>query len=133
MVARHVVATVTMRAIETKALKPCLGVKQGTSNDIIYQELNQPDITAAIKVWQFNFFKEYLELQEHECTFRAIWKLYDAVRNNNAVGNIRKYCENLKCNCSKANITEGRNRIINSQNVENIYSDNKFGIFSVII
>ena len=33
--------------IEKKALKACLGVKPGTSDDIIYTEINKPDIIAT--------------------------------------------------------------------------------------
>ena len=38
----------SLAKIERKALKCCLGVKDGTSNDIVYIELNKPDIISAI-------------------------------------------------------------------------------------
>ena len=104
-----------LKKIETKTRKSCLGVKQGTSNDIIYQELNQPDIVATIKERQFNFYKKYSNLQEHECTSKAIWKLYETLVKHDSPGNIRKYYENLKDKCSNDDITERRNRIMNSQ------------------
>ena len=104
-----------LKKIETKTLKSCLGVKQGTSNDIIYQELNQPDIIATIKERQFNFYKKYSNLQEHECTSKAIWKLYETLVKHDSPGNIRKYYENLKDKFSNDDITERRYRIMNSQ------------------
>ena len=103
-----------LKKIEVKALKSCLGVKQGTTNDIVYQELNQPDIVATIQQRQFNFFKKYLDLQENECISKSLWNLYATLVNHNAPVNIRNYYENLMENSSQANVSERRNKIINS-------------------
>ena len=48
--------------IERKALKSCLGVKSGTPNDIVYQELNIPDIVAKIMRLQQKFFSKIMML-----------------------------------------------------------------------
>ena len=40
---------------ERKMLKRILGVKQGTSNDLIYIELERPDIISRIKDLQYKF------------------------------------------------------------------------------
>ena len=103
-----------LKKIEVKALKSCLGVKQGTTNDIVYQELNQPDIVATIQQRQFNFFKKYLDLHENECISKSLWNLYATLVNHNAPVNIRNYYENLMENSSQANVSERTNKIINS-------------------
>ena len=39
--------------------KACLGVKQGTPEDIIYVEINQADIISSIYRRQLNFYRFY--------------------------------------------------------------------------
>ena len=43
---------------ERKALKACLGIKAGTPEDVIYVEINRPDIKAVIKHRQYNFLRD---------------------------------------------------------------------------
>ena len=43
--------------IERKALKACLGVKQGTPEDIIYVKINTADIISSIYRRQLNFIE----------------------------------------------------------------------------
>ena len=50
--------------IERKALKRCLGVKSGTSNDLVYVELNKPGIVADIKDRQQKFYINILMLKQ---------------------------------------------------------------------
>ena len=57
--------------IERKALKACLGVKSGTSDEIIYTELNKSDIVAHI----------YMRLKQTECTAKNIWQSYKQAGN----------------------------------------------------
>ena len=45
-----------MLLLERQGLKRCLGVKASTPDDIIYAELDRPDIVSTIKERQYNFF-----------------------------------------------------------------------------
>ena len=58
------VITVKLLQLERKALKRCLGVKSGITNDIIYCELNIPDIKASIIHRQFNFITKIKKFAE---------------------------------------------------------------------
>ena len=49
---------------EKKALKSCLGVKAGTSTDLVYQEINRPDIIASINDRQFKFAEKIKKLNK---------------------------------------------------------------------
>ena len=65
-----------LRKIEKKALKSCLGVKLSTPDDIVYQELDIPDIVATIKDRQLNFMENFMELTEDSAVAKNIWNLY---------------------------------------------------------
>ena len=62
--------------IERKALKRCLGVKSGTSDDIIYFELNQPDIVSVIQQRQLKFFNKLLSVDPKEAIVKSIMVHY---------------------------------------------------------
>ena len=62
----------TLLAIERKALKACLGVKQSTPNNILYVELNRADIIAIIRHRQYSFYQRFLELDEEESVAKQI-------------------------------------------------------------
>ena len=47
----------SLKATEIKALKSCLGVKNGTTTDLVFTEIDKPDILALIKDRQYNFKK----------------------------------------------------------------------------
>ena len=64
--------------IERKALKSCLGVKGSTPNDIIYQELNIPDIVAKIMRLQQKFFAKIMMLEPEEAIVRQLLDRYIA-------------------------------------------------------
>ena len=63
-------------AIELKALKSCMEIKQSTPNNIIYAELNRPNIVSVIKDRQYNFFKKFLLLKEEDAIAKQIWSNY---------------------------------------------------------
>ena len=63
--------------IERKALKSCLGIKQGTSNDIIYVETKKADIVSTIKQRQYNFYQKFKRLSEYEAVAKKIWISYE--------------------------------------------------------
>ena len=52
--------------IERKAIKALLGVKLGTSEDIIYTEINRADIIAVIKDRQHKFINKIIKLNSEE-------------------------------------------------------------------
>ena len=52
--------------IERKAIKALLGVKLGTSEDIIYTEINRADIIAVIKDRQHKFINKIIKLNCEE-------------------------------------------------------------------
>ena len=62
--------------IERKALKACMGVKQSVPNDLVYAELNRPNIAAIMKDRQFSFFQKFLSLTEQDAVARKIWNGY---------------------------------------------------------
>ena len=58
--------------MERKALKCCLGVKSSVPNDIVYQELNIPDIVAKIMRLQQKFFAKIMMLEPEEAIVRQL-------------------------------------------------------------
>ena len=50
--------------VERKALKRCIGVKSGTTDDIIYHELNIPDIKSKILLRQYKFINKVKSFNE---------------------------------------------------------------------
>ena len=64
--------------MERKALKSCLGVKSNVSNDIIYHELNIPDIVAKIMKQQHKFFAKIMTLEPEEAIVRKLVDRFSA-------------------------------------------------------
>ena len=56
----------SLRTSERNAIKTCLGVKKGTPSNIIYVEINKPDIISVIKQRQYNFFSKFYNMEESE-------------------------------------------------------------------
>ena len=71
------VITVKLLQLERKALKRCLWVKSGTTNDMIYCEFNIPDIKASIIHRPFNFITKIKKFADREAIVKEIWKLYE--------------------------------------------------------
>ena len=61
--------------IERKAIRRCLGVKQSTSNDIIYSKINKPVLISMIKDRQHMFFNKLNDLTEDEAIVKSILQL----------------------------------------------------------
>ena len=86
-------------ATERKALKRCLGVKNNTPTNMIYIELNRPDIIAIIRDRQYKFFQKILSLSKDEATVSNILekceqleivKYYRNLKNDNAINDLRQ-------------------------------------------
>ena len=83
-------------AIERKALKSCLGVKQSTSNNLIYAELNRPSIVSVVKDRQFSFLQKFLSLDEQDAIARKIWNDYSDDQSVNKPKPFLDYYRNLR-------------------------------------
>ena len=62
--------------LERKALRACLGVKQGTSGDLLYSEINRPDIVASIYLRQFSIKNSHnfnLAIQQRKASSKNTW------------------------------------------------------------
>lgn len=103
-----------LKKIETKALKAILGVKKGTSNDLIFHELRRGSIIARIKDRQYNFYKKLSELP----TENAIVKL---VIDQCKESEMMKYYQNLSGENVADEMKERENRIIASESSMPIY------------
>ena len=103
-------------AIERKALKSCLGVKQGTPNDVIYIELNKPDIEATIMERQFNFFDNFKKLNESNAEAKKLWNKFVRVlrERNKSCPFVEYYC-GLNKGYIKKNMSERKIRIAMSE------------------
>ena len=56
-----------------------LRVKSGTSNDLVYFELDRPDVASLIKERLFCFFKKLLKLNNDEAVVRNIFNICNAL------------------------------------------------------
>ena len=101
----------SLLATERKALKSILGIKSGTSNDIVYHEINQPDIIASIKDRQFKFAKKIKQLGPGEALMKEIW---DMCVIDDEPTSMRHHYETAKDGNCAMNIDARKNRIINS-------------------
>ena len=104
-----------VQQIERKALKRCLGVKKGTSDDIIYQEINRPDIMATIKDRQHRFFIKIMNLHPKEAIVKSIWERYCTLEYSKNLMNLISYYTNLKNDNAINNKSERQERIKSSE------------------
>ena len=83
--------------MERKALRSCLGVKDNVPNDIIYQELNIPDIIAKIVRQQQKFFTKLMTLEPHEAIVRQLIDMIstDETYMNDEQSYLAYYCRLL--------------------------------------
>ena len=83
--------------MERKALRSCLGVKDNVPNDIVYQELNIPDIIAKIVRQQQEFFTKLMSLEPHEAIVRQLVDKIstDETYMNNEQSYLAYYCRLL--------------------------------------
>ena len=103
-----------LRTIEQKALRAILHVKQGTSIDLIYNELKRADIIAKIKDLQFNFYQKVKSLSEEDAMVASVLNL---CRDTSIV----RYYESLHGYNRENNIAERKNRITASESSMMIY------------
>ena len=103
---------------ERAAIKRCLGVKKGTTSDLIYIETNRSDVVATIKDRQHKFFIKIEKLQPGEALVREIWNLCEVPTgsNNTQYTNLKNYYKNLSVNNKSVNMERRRQQILNSTN-----------------
>ena len=61
-----------IRKIETAALRSILKVKKTTTTDLIYYELNRPDIVSKVRDSQFKFFRKVTQFRYDEAVVKSI-------------------------------------------------------------
>ena len=93
----------SLLVIERKALKSCLGVKQGTSNDIIYAEVNKADIISVIKHRQYSFYKKFKNLSIIDAVACQMWNIYENVPNDGNPKRFFDYYNSLIDNSTECN------------------------------
>ena len=100
--------------VERNALKRCLGVILGSTADIVYYELNLPDIKSVIIQRQFNFINKIQSLSDGYAIVKDIWNVY---RNSDIAllpNNFITYYFQLQQNAIDMNICERKTRIMHS-------------------
>ena len=103
----------SLHLIERKALKACLGVKQGTPDDILYVETNKPDIIASIYLRQYNFYQKFIKLDYTNATAKSIWQKYMMIDDKLDKPFLDHY-EKLEVQVLNDNIEKKKNNISNS-------------------
>ena len=98
----------TLLMNEKKALKSCLGIKSGTSTDIVYQEIMRPDIIAVLQDRQFKFAEKIKKLGKDEALVKEIW---DICIIDNQPTSLRQYYEQLNNRNAETNFNDRKNRI----------------------
>ena len=97
---------------ERKALKRYLGVKNSVPNDIIYHELNIPDIIAKIMKQQQKFFAKIMLLEPEQAIVRQLVDKYSAdedyIQDQNSflAHYLRLYADHMDSNTTHNNIVE---------------------------
>ena len=116
--------------IEQEALKHCLQAKNGTTNDIIYIELNKSDIISTIKDRQYNFSKKIENLDSSEAIVKSIWEMCE----NNSTSNMKHHYSNVRSDNKKVNLAERKQKVQNSTSTMCIHYREVIGIkFSDIL
>ena len=101
---------------EVKALKCCLGVKSGTTTDLVFAEINRPDIIAFIKDRQYEFKKKIETARKEEALMKEIWNLCQGQEGPS----LCSYYQSISSNNSTLNIDERKLRIENSEQTMNM-------------
>ena len=96
-----------LRLYEQKALRAILKVKQGTSIDLMYNELKRPDVISKIKDNQYKFYQKISEFNEEEAMVKSILELCKDTP-------IVDYYEALSADNKKDNIQQREARILQS-------------------
>ena len=112
--------------MERKALKSCLGVKTSVPNDIVYQELNIPDVIAKIIRLQQKFFAKIMILEPNEAIIRQLVdrfmadEEYCGDEDSFLAYYLRLQADHMDPNTTanniiEKNITERKNRLLNEE------------------
>ena len=108
------IITEQLLIMERKALKSCLGVKSSITNDIIYQELNLPDIIAKIIKQQYQFFAKIMGMDPAEAIIKKLIDKYtedaDIVENKQS---FLLYYLRLQADSTKNNTVDRKTRLEN--------------------
>ena len=97
-----------LQVLELKALKAILGIKKGTSTDLIYHELRRACITARIKDRQYNFFKKLTEISEEDAIVKTVIRICNDSR-------MIRYYQSLIDDNAKLDIDGRQTRIMESE------------------
>ena len=106
----------TLVSTEIKALKCCLGVKSGTTTDLVYAEINRPDIIALMKDRQFQFKKKIDMAKKEEALMKEIWDVCQLQEGPS----LCDYYQNITDNNAVANINDRKMRIESSEQTMNV-------------
>ena len=107
-----------------KCTKIYLGHKKGTTEDIIYTEINRCNIIEYIKQRQFNFFQKFKRLGNEESSAKCIFEKYLNLEIDNK--HFLEYYNNLNYQDLSENMQIRRNRIFASNNTMQIRYRNLF-------
>ena len=105
---------------ERKALKACLGIKSGMPEDVIYIEINRPDIKAVIKHSQYNFFERFKLLNFDDSVTKQIWERYIAICNREKSKGFIDYYNSLQRNAKGDNINSRKEKLSQSEKTMDI-------------
>ena len=118
-----------LRTTETKALKACLGIKNGTTSDIIYAEINRPDIISTLQDRQYNFRMKIENLKKDEALMKEVWDICDQQDKDN----LCQYYRNLQCNNAISNLNNRKSNIQLSDQTMNVRYRSMIGFTSPAI
>ena len=119
-----------LRLYEQKALRAILKVKQGTTIDLMYNELKRPDVISRIKDSQFNFYEKVKNLDDEEAVVKSILELckdtpiveyYESLSSGNKEENIRQ--REVRILQSTASMTQYYASIVDVNVKSNIYTN----------
>ena len=119
-----------LRLYEQKALRAILKVKQGTTIDLMYNELKRPDIISRIKDSQYNFYEKVKNLDDEEAVVKSILDLckdtpiveyYESLSSGNKEENIRQ--REARILQSTASMTQYYASIVDVNVKSNIYTN----------
>ena len=82
----------------------------GTSDEIVYTEINKADIVNTIYCWQYKFYEKFRKLRDTDSIAKSIWQKYKQMDDNLEKPFLNHY-ESLKSDTVKSNI-EMRKSII---------------------
>ena len=90
-------------------LKAILKVKTGTTSDLVYKELDRPDIISRIKYRQYNFFSKLSATNATDALVKSFLALCDET-------SVVTYYKSLDNHHRQNNIQDRKNRILTSSN-----------------